>query len=100
MTPGSAEAEPRLADLFRETGRAHHQAFLATDGEDPEWPIWYAGHLQASLGAVLGGSLTRSEIVHALIEADRMHREQAAGEDWPRFYARVFLDRFGRRATG
>ena len=34
-----------LENLFRETGQAHHQAFLSTNGADPDWPIWYAGYL-------------------------------------------------------
>ena len=29
----------RLAELFKQTGEAHHEAFLDTDGEDPEWPL-------------------------------------------------------------
>ena len=31
-----------LAALFRETGAAHHQAFAAKGGDDPDWPAWYA----------------------------------------------------------
>ena len=31
-----------IAKLLRETGHAHHEAFAATDGADPDWPIWYA----------------------------------------------------------
>lgn len=34
-----------LASLLRETGQAHHQAYIDTDGDDPEWPRWYAGLL-------------------------------------------------------
>jgi hypothetical protein len=28
-----------LTNLLNETAEAHHKAFAATDGEDPEWPI-------------------------------------------------------------
>ena len=46
----TAEAQVKqLAELFKQTGEAHHQAFLETDGEDPEWAIWYAGYLQDRL---------------------------------------------------
>lgn len=99
MTAGDARVE-RIAGLLREAARAHHQAFLATDGEDPEWPIWYAGYLQAPLAESLEMALTRSEIVHTLVEADRAYREQAPGEDWPLFYARAFLRRPGRSLAG
>jgi hypothetical protein len=26
-------------ELFRETGKAHHQVYIETDGFDPEWPL-------------------------------------------------------------
>jgi hypothetical protein len=95
-----ADRAERLAALFREAGRAHHQAFLATDGEDPEWPIWYAERLQAPLNAALGVVLSRSEIVHALVAADRAYREQGPAEEWPSFYARAFLSRYGSSPAG
>jgi hypothetical protein len=28
-----------LTNLLNETAEAHHKAFAATYGEDPEWPI-------------------------------------------------------------
>jgi hypothetical protein len=36
----------QLEELFRETGEAHHQAYIETDGADPEWPLWYADYLR------------------------------------------------------
>jgi len=32
----------QLMQLFRHAGSAHHQAFLATNGDDPDWPAFYA----------------------------------------------------------
>ena len=32
-----------LANLLNETAEDHHKA--ATNGEDAEWPIWYANYL-------------------------------------------------------
>ena len=34
-----------LANLLNETAEAHHKAFGAKNGEDAEWPIWYADYL-------------------------------------------------------
>ena len=34
-----------IIDSLVETAEAHHKAFSATEGEDPDWPIWYADHL-------------------------------------------------------
>ena len=45
-----------LIDLFRETGPAHHRAYFAANGADPEWPLWYAEY---SLDGILRGFLSR-----------------------------------------
>lgn len=82
-----------LADLLRETARAHHQAYSHTGGDDPEWPLWYAGHLQEPLGKLLNAGFTSSELVYLLVAADREHRTSDPGGDWAAFYARFFLDR-------
>ena len=57
-----------VAALLRQTARDHHQAYLATDGADPDWPWWYAEHLVDPL-VDLGVSLTRSMIVFVLLSA-------------------------------
>jgi len=28
-----------LANLLNESAEAHHKAFTATEGEDPDWPL-------------------------------------------------------------
>ena len=84
----------RLADLLRETGAAHHQAFIRTDGEDPEWPLWYAEHLQERVGRLVGRSFTRSELVDFFVLADAEHARQSPRPDWPTFYAELFVHRY------
>jgi hypothetical protein len=49
----------QLEELFREAGAAHHQAYIETDGADPEWPLWYADYLRERPGALLDVSFTR-----------------------------------------
>ena len=34
----NVELRNNLVGLLLETGRAHHAAFSATDGADPDWP--------------------------------------------------------------
>jgi hypothetical protein len=41
----------QLEKLLRETGRAHHQAFIETNGVDPEWPLRYADNLSEARAA-------------------------------------------------
>jgi NAD(P)H-hydrate epimerase len=87
---------PELARLIAATGRAHHAAFAASDGYDPDWAMWYAGHLQAVTWGRLaadGSVVPRAELTYLLVAADRAYR--AAGEttrgSWPDFYARYLL---------
>ena len=103
-------SERELARLIAATGRAHHAAFSATDGVDPDWALWYAGHLQATLWDRLGGVPSRSELTYLLVGADRAYAAagqsdqgglgdqagQAAEDrgDWPTFYARHIVANF------
>lgn len=84
-----------LADLFRQTGDAHHQAFLQTNGEDPEWAIWYAEHLQDRLTPYLAAPITRSRLVFCLIGAEDEHRATESDVPWPEYYAQRFLECLG-----
>jgi hypothetical protein len=84
-----------LVDLLRAAGQAHHQAYLAVDGEDPEWPSWYAGFLLEPMQA-LGLEMTSlAELSEALLNVQAAYAEQAPEIDWPTFYAQDLLQRFG-----
>lgn len=82
-----------VAAVLREAGPAHHQAFIETDGEDPDWPLWYAGYLQESLSAALGVTLTKSELVYQLVDLERARQVEAPDADWPDFYAEALVER-------
>ena len=85
----------RLAALFKRTGEAHHQAFLDTDGDDPEWPLWYAEYLHDRLIPFLAAPLTRSRLVFCLVETDDEHRATDPDAPWPQYYARRVLECLG-----
>jgi len=82
----------KVSQLFLETGQAHHQAFIETDGEDPEWPLWYADYLVDRLPAVLGRELTKSEIATCLVDLSKKQSLIAPQGWWPDFYAGYFLE--------
>jgi glutaredoxin len=92
----NVELRKDLVDLFRETGHAHHEAFAATDGADPEWPIWYAEHLQAPIADALGTPFTQSQLVYCVMDADFEQAARAPESDWPEFYADQFVERYAR----
>lgn len=81
----------QLEDLFHEVGEAHHQAYIETDGADPEWPLWYADYLRDRLGALLDASFTRSELVHLLVLVASEQPYVAPGANWARYYAKKFI---------
>ena len=81
-----------LAVLFENTGHAHHQAFIATDGVDPEWPLWYAAHLEKPLSGLLNRSLTQSKIVYELVRLDET--ADVGGAPWPQVYAEDLVAKF------
>ena len=84
----------QLQTLFSQTGEAHHQAFLASDGADPEWPIWYADYLHSKLGDLLKVTMTKSELVYLLVLADKRQKLDAPGGNWAYYYARFFARRY------
>ena len=84
----------RLEELFREVGEAHHQAYIETDGADPEWPLWYADYLRERLGPLLDANFTKSELVYLLILLSNEQPLRAPGANWARYYAGFFIERY------
>ena len=83
----------QLAELLEHTGRAHHQAFIDTDGADPEWALWYADHLQGPLSELFQHDFTRSMIVYELVRLDKT--AETANSPWPEVYAMELMERYG-----
>jgi len=84
----------QIADLLQETAQAHHQAYIETDGFDPEWPLWYAKYLQEKLGRLLNHPLTQSEIVYHIIRLDKAYTSKAQRITWSDFYAKEIILEF------
>jgi hypothetical protein len=91
MIATKTDIADQLAFLFREAGSAHHSAFAATNGDDPEWPIWYAEYLQPKVNALLSVNWTKSELVYLLLRSERERTARTAAPSWPEFYASLFL---------
>ena len=89
----------QLSDLLVVTGKAHHEAFEATDGADPDWPIWYARHLRDPLNKMLETELTSSRLVYCIMDAEYERSALAPDADWPGYYADHFLECFAPSAT-
>lgn len=73
--------------LLEEAAAAHHEAYLDTDGDDPEWPLWYATFLVDRLRESAAFTGTRSELVYWLVQLDQEYAEADSAIPWSRFYA-------------
>ena len=87
-----ANLAQQLEQLFHEVGEAHHQAYIETDGADPEWPLWYADFLRDKLAPLLDATFTKSELVHMLVLVANEQLLKAPGANWARYYAKKFVD--------
>lgn len=89
-----AETSETLANVLTVIAEAHHQAFISTDGADPEWPIWYAERLQKLVSSLLNTPISRSEIVYLLAAAERAQQAEESDVPWPEFYANHMIKHY------
>lgn len=82
-----------IAELLAETGRAHHEAFAATGGADPDWPIWYAEYARDIFAERFGLDFTKSQLVYCLMKADNEHQARSPDSDWREFYANELVEK-------
>jgi hypothetical protein len=94
MTNGEDLAK-KLASLFHQTAEDHHVAYKATDGVDPDWSIWYAGHLlEKGFDTMLGAKILKSDLIYLLVSVDRELQTYAPGARWEEYYANFFIERY------
>jgi hypothetical protein len=84
-----------LAELLHQTAEDHHVAYKETDGVDPDWSIWYAGHLlEQRIEQLLDATLLKSDLIYLLVLADKTQSLDAPGATWERYYADFLLRRY------
>jgi hypothetical protein len=81
----------KVEALLREVAAAHHRAFAEVDGDEPEWPLWYAERLQPQLSALLGRDLTRSGLTYWLVRVEKARLREGPLLEWPAYYAQDLL---------
>ena len=83
----------RLDSVLQAAGPAHHAAYIDTNGDDPEWPLWYAAHVLDSVRDILGRpELTQSRLVAALVGADDAFTRDEPAVPWHLYYAERFVE--------
>jgi hypothetical protein len=95
MTSDRAKTIDTLSALLHQTSEDHHVAYAATDGVDPDWSIWYAGHLlELGIEKLLDATLLKSELIYLLVGAERRMSVEAPGAHWERWYAAHLADTY------
>lgn len=84
----------KIEELLSETSKEHHQAFLETNGLDPEWPMWYAGYLKEKLSTLLNIEITKSELIFLLITAENKKAKSTSKKSWQKYYADFISKKF------
>ena len=88
------ELRDNIAELLMQTGHAHHTAFEATDGADPDWPIWYAEYSRDKFAERFGMDFHKSQLIYCLMNADFEHQARSPDGEWPQFYANEIVERY------
>jgi len=97
MNEEHRQIKETIANLLHQTAEDHHVAFKVTDGVDPDWPIWYAGHLlEQGFDKMLQATLLKSDLIYLLVMADKMQASEAPGAKWENYYADFFISRYLR----
>jgi hypothetical protein len=89
------ERKETIAALLHQTAEDHHVAYKETDGVDPDWSIWYAGHLLGNgFEKLLDAKLLKSDLIYLLVLVDKQQASEAPGAHWERYYADFFVNRY------
>lgn len=81
----------RLIEHLEAAGQAHHAAFAAVDGADPEWAEWYAQRLVAPFEDLIRPGIEAGEIADWLSDLEDRRLAEAPDADWARFYAKEIM---------
>ena len=88
------ELRDNIAEFLVQTGQAHHKAFAATDGADPDWPIWYADFARDTFAERFDMDFHKSQLIYCLMNADFEHQARSPDSVWPTFYANEIVERY------
>ena len=95
MNEEKRQRKAPIAALLHQTAEDHPIAYKATDGVDPDWSIWYAGHLlEQGLEKLLDAKLLKSDLIYLLVLVDKQQMSEAPGAHWENYYADFFVNRY------
>lgn len=89
----------KIEELLIETEKEHHQAFIETNGNDPEWPMWYSGYLKEKLAALLNIEITKSELIFLLISAEEKRKKSKTKKSWQKYCSDFLVEKFSLKVS-
>jgi hypothetical protein len=84
----------QLTELFEAAGKAHHEAFIESDGGDPNWAMWYVDYLIFRLPAPLDNILDEDILADLLTRLSQEYADRKPDKPWPRYYAEVLVEQY------
>ena len=95
MNEEKRQRKESIATLLHQTAEDHRVTYKSTDGVDPDWSIWYAGHLlEQGFEKLLDAKLLKSDLIYLLVLADKQQMSEAPGAHWENYYANFFVSRY------
>ena len=95
MNEEQRQRKETIAALLHQTGEDHLVTHKETNGDDPDWSIWYAGHLlEKGVEKLLDAKLLKSDLIYLLVLVDKQQASEAPGAHWERYYADFFVNRY------
>ena len=95
MNEEQKQRKETITDLLHQAGEEHLATHKETNGDDPDWPIWYTDHLlENGFETLLDAKLLKSDLIYLLVLVDKQQKSEAPGSQWEKYYADFFVKRF------
>lgn len=95
MNEEQKQRKETITALLHQAGEEHLATHKETNGDDPEWPIWYASYLlENGFETLLYAKLLKSDLIYLLVLVDKQQKSEAPGSQWEKYYADFFVKRY------
>jgi hypothetical protein len=89
------QCKEAITALLHQAGEQHLATHQETNGDDPDWSIWYASYLlENGFDTLLDAKMLQSDLIYLLVLVDRQQKLEAPGSQWEKYYADFFMKRY------
>ena len=91
MSEEQKQRKDSIVALLHQAGEEHLATHQETNGDDPDWSIWYADYLlEHGFAPLLEATLLKSDLIYLLVLVDKQQKSEAPGAQWEKYYADFF----------